>query len=373
MAYSIILTGCTGILGRHILYELLINKYQNKEINNIYLLIRSSSQKTVNNKIESILKHSYRPTQLDFYEKIENFSCIKIIDADLLDINLSAKIKEAKIKDTCIVIHNGATTNLGINKMAYDENYNINYLGTCNLLKAVSYLSKKFIFISTTYSCGIQEGLIPENYLEVKNKIFRNYYEEIKAKTETYVQNKCQELSLEYQIIRPGIICGRLLDAPLFFTPKFNVFYEYANFFFRNIYLKNLSLRISCNLEAGLHIIPVDYVAKGIIKSLNSDHQQINITNNKQLKLTNFFQKTLSIFEFDNFEFVDHITKPNNKLEKLYYHTVGKIFHSYFINPNYDYQVKTIQSLLPNTSIPDIEENFENILLFAKQNLFKNL
>ena len=50
-------------------------------------------------------------------------------------------------------------------------------------------------------------------------------------------------MGIEWQILRPGIVSGRLMDSPLYFTSKFDVFYGWAKFFYNLSRIEQLYYR----------------------------------------------------------------------------------------------------------------------------------
>lgn len=128
------------------------------------------------------------------------------------------------------VIHCAGSTNLLNTNDSKELVYNQNFLVTKNLLKELPTSVNRFLYISTAYSFGIQNNKVNdfiENY-EVSN--FRNPYEQSKYESERFVKETCKIKNINAQILRPSIICGRLIDKPLFEKPKFDVFYSWAIF-----------------------------------------------------------------------------------------------------------------------------------------------
>ena len=100
------------------------------------------------------------------------------------------------------------------------------------------------------------------------------------AKVEIEVARCCERKGIPFQILRTSIICGRVMDAPLYYTPKFDVFYGWLKFFWQ---LKRAELhsplRLCVHEAATMNVVPVDFVAKAIVKALRSHVGQLNIVN----------------------------------------------------------------------------------------------
>ncbi|MCE9500247.1 MAG: SDR family oxidoreductase, partial [Leptospira sp.] len=269
------------------------------------------------------------------------------------------------------------STNLSNNDAAYKELHKLNYEATVNLLKCCLPFTKKFIFISTAFSVGHREGLIENNYnSKYTKRENRNPYEALKWKAEHEIMKICEENGIVWQILRPGIICGRLIDAPLYFTPTFNVFYAAGKFFHfvSNNLQKELNLRVAINKETGLNIIPSDYVAKAIVRAFqNDDVKELNIVHSKSTPLIFFLKHMAHQLGFNGVQFVDKKPADMNTLEKLFYRTVGAQFDGYINTPKHEFDVKPLRKLLHDIEEPSIMDDFDNLYAFALANDFKDL
>ncbi|MEN9579764.1 MAG: hypothetical protein RJA70_2773 [Pseudomonadota bacterium] len=87
-----------------------------------------------------------------------------------------------------------------------------NVEGTRNALTLAHKLNAKlFVYVSTAYTCGQQEGVISESIHDFKPK-FNNSYEESKYTAEKLVQAFCEEHGMRFFIMRPAIIVGSSFD-----------------------------------------------------------------------------------------------------------------------------------------------------------------
>ncbi len=114
MNHNYILSGSTGILGSHILYELMMNIHLNDYHGSIVLLIREKNNVTLKKRLKELFKPELVPDFLltiDFKRIIkENITLIK---HDLVDEQLNLEELNNDIKYT--LIHSAASVNLGTN------------------------------------------------------------------------------------------------------------------------------------------------------------------------------------------------------------------------------------------------------------------
>ena len=160
---------------------------------------------------------------------------IQILDTDINNPHLPQGLVEINSNELT-VIHVAASTNLMQGDNAEQDVYLNNNLATKNLLASLPHkLVKSFVYISTAYSCGVQQDIskLGNDYQDLEKTNFRNPYERNKAEIEDYLVRECKILDIDLKILRPAVVCGRLIDAPLYCTTKFDVFYGWAKFFYK--------------------------------------------------------------------------------------------------------------------------------------------
>jgi nucleoside-diphosphate-sugar epimerase len=375
---NIILTGATGGVGSHVLFELLRDYIQHKIDGKIILLVRANRKlkQSAYQRIVQLLSSNHAPNFIQDINLDMMLSFITVIESDLNDVDLEEKLSKNKRSENCYLIHSAATTNLRQTEEAYEENYKINYQGSLNLLKACASFVAKFTFISTTYSSGIQQGMIPNNYSTLDRGTFRNHYEVIKAKLEEELKQVCAAHNIKYQILRPAIVCGRLLDKPFYRIASFSVFYGYAKFFhgLSNRKAKE-RIRIECTPNVGLHIVPVDYVAKLIARAYDKDYiLELNIAPRHDFNVRDIISVVTGHLGFMHIEFTTTLGEdPDNVSEHLYYKKVDPIFGPYMKTDKYDFDISAISDLFPQLTAPDVREHIEDLISFAVEHNFKPL
>ena len=371
---KIILTGATGVLGSHIMYELLEHFIKNAITGKLYLITRNKGKISATERVNELLSSSYTPIILkeQGLEKLHHY--IEIIDSDLAQIQdaFSEKIKGAYF------IHSAGYVNLSTDEeqreKIFEENTNI----TKAIFKTFSPFIKKFIYISTAFSSGERKGLIDNDFHNLKFKpTHRNAYENAKFDSENFVVEQCLSLGLPYQILRPSVIGGKMIGKESnFFIPKFMVFYLLAKFFHftanRNSTQENV--RFMVNDTTGLNIIPVDYVAKVILNTFQRDDiQQLNIVNHTSFNIVKGLQLIMKEVGYTNFSTVPDTLDFSylNSIEKLYYESIGKHLKPYFITEANEYDTTLLNSIL---EIPKIDsEALTNMIRYARINNFKDI
>lgn len=365
---NFILTGATGVLGSHVFYELLLIIHRNNYDGKLVLLVRSKKEKTYIQRFEELFGDKLLP---DYVHEVD-LERIKVNNITLIDFDLDETPKEdiKKTLNTCKfhLIHCAASVNLGNNTTAYEEIKKTNYDGTLNLIEALKDHLHKVSYISSAFAFRqLEEG---GNELD-----YRNHYEQFKAIIEKEVFRKCEASGIDCQVLRPSIICGRLVDYPHHVIGRFLVFYLFGAFFYRikQSTYSNLPLRITINPNSGLNIIPVDYTAKAIVRAMATDIKELNIVSSKYVPNTFTIPSLLKEVGWHNFEFVYKQPEDLNAAEKLYYRSVGPQLSNYLMAPDYDFDMDVLGELMKDIPQPDIYNHFEALCKYAVEQEFTNL
>jgi dihydroflavonol-4-reductase len=179
-----LVTGATGLVGTHILVDLLKNGEY----------VRAT--KTSNSNLELVKKI------LKYYELEEHFEKIEWVDLDVLDISQCIDA----VKDIDHVYHSAAI--VSFLKKEREMMYKINIEGTANIVNAcLAENVKKIGFISSVAAIGRNKS----NTYSEKNKWSTNkdnsHYSITKYKSENEIWRGVQE-GLDAVITNPGIILG---------------------------------------------------------------------------------------------------------------------------------------------------------------------
>ena len=331
-----LITGVTGVVGSHILFELLNDKLdKNHDIEKIYVIVRRKEKISAKNRVSAILTHKDSPNYIKKHNLEKLLNCIEVLEVDLLDHeNIQKKLPSEKL----LIIHAAGSTNLSSDLKACLEVENNNLKATQNLISSLQNTLSTFVYISTAFS----EGFINDN----QERVFRNPYEKAKYDTENTVIHICEKNNINWKILRPSIVCGRVIDSPLYFTPKFDVFYGWAKFFYTFKNQITTQFRIFVDEKSSLNIIPVDVLAKKIVfYSSNYQTKIQNLINNTSIPIENQIKSVMNSLNITNYSIVNTLPEKLNKIEEIYYSTIGKIFEPYiskpitFINEKYDLKI----------------------------------
>ena len=371
---KIILTGATGVLGSHIMYDILEHYINNNIDGKLYLITRNKGKVTAKERIIELLSSNYTPKILLEKGTISLLKYIEIIDTDL--VQLQDTFTE-KLKDSYF-IHSAGYVNLSTDEDQKEKIFNENAVMTKAIFQLFSPFIKKFIYISTAFSSGARKGLIDNDFHNLNFELeHRNAYENAKYHSEEFVIEQCKALNLPYQILRPSVIGGKMLGTEnRYFIPKYMVFYLMAKFFHFTAQRKDQqqNVRFAISENTGLNIIPVDYVSKVIVSTFQrTDIVQLNIVHNQSFNLVKGLQLIMKEVGYSNFSII-----PNgldfdykNTIEKLYYESIGKHLKPYLTSAASEYDTTLLNSIL---EIPKLDsESFTNMIRYAKLHNFKDI
>ena len=371
---KIILTGATGVLGSHIMYDILEHYINNNIDGKLYLITRNKGKVTAKERIIELLSSNYTPKILLEKGTISLLQYIEIIDTDL--VQLQDTFTE-KLKDSYF-IHSAGYVNLSTDEDQKEKIFIENAVMTKTIFQLFSPFIKKFIYISTAFSSGARKGLIDNDFHNLDFELeHRNAYENAKFHSEEFVIEQCKALNLPYQILRPSVIGGKMLGTEnRYFIPKYMVFYLMAKFFHFTAQRKDQqqNVRFAISENTGLNIIPVDYVSKVIVSTFErTDIVQLNIVHNQSFNLVKGLQLIMKEVGYSNFSII-----PNgldfdykNTIEKLYYESIGKHLKPYLTSAASEYDTTLLNSIL---EIPKLDsESFTNMIRYAKLHNFKDI
>ena len=372
---KIILTGASGVLGSHILYEILELFIKKPNVNNkLYLLTRKKGKTAASERINTLLSSDYTPNNIKKLGLNNLQQYLEIIDFDLktADLNFLGKLKDSYL------IHSAGFVNLSTDEALKDKIFDENVLLTKSLFTILSPFLKKFIYIGTAFSSGARKGLIATDFHNLDfTPQHRNAYESAKFYSENFIAAECKAINLPFQILRPSVIGGKMLgDENNFFIPKYMVFYLLAKFFYiaakRKGHQENV--RLIVHNKTSLNIIPVDYVAKVVANTFEKDDvEQLNIVHHTSFNMTTGLELIMKEVGYTNFTFIaDEVDfQYKNTIEKMYYESIGKHLKPYFIADANEYDTTLLNSIL---EIPKLDnEAFTNMIRYAIANNFQDI
>jgi nucleoside-diphosphate-sugar epimerase len=372
---KIILTGATGVLGSHIMYEILELFIKKPNGNNkLFIIARGNGKNSAENRINELLSSYYTPKVLQNIGLNQLNNYIEIIGEDAV---VNGNIFLEKIKGAYL-IHSAGYVNLSTDEALKEKIFNENVQLTKTLFSVLHPHIKKLIYIGTAFSSGVRRGLIGNDFHTLDfTPEHRNSYECAKFHSENFIATECKAIGLPFQILRPSVIGGKMLGTENnYFIPKYMVFYLLAKFFHftakRNG--KQENVRIIVNTETNLNIIPVDYVAKVIVNTFENDAiDQLNIVHHTSFNMKKGITIIMNEVGYTNFTFISDEAdfQYKNAIEKMYYESIGKHLKPYFITDANEYDTTVLNSIL---EIPTLDnEAFTNMIRYAVGNNFQDI
>ena len=372
---KIILTGSTGVLGSHIMYEILELFIQTpNDANQLFIIARNNGKNSAGERINEFLSSDYTPKIIRDKGLTVLNQYLEIID---LDSNTIEETFLEKIKGAYL-IHSAGYVNLSTDEDLKDKIFDENVQLTQKLFSIFHPYIKKFIYIGTAFSSGVRKGLIANDFhnLDFKPE-HRNAYEYAKFHSENFIAKECKAIGLPFQILRPSVIGGKMLGTENnYFIPKYMVFYLLAKFFYFTSKRKGKqeTVRFIINTDTGLNIIPVDYVAKVIVTTFERDDiEQLNIVNYNSFNMVQGLQLIMKEVGYTNFTLIPNNFdfQYKNAIEKLYYESIGKHLKPYFIADANEYDTTLLNSIL---EIPKLDnDDFTNLIRYAIANDFQDI
>ncbi len=365
-----LLTGGTGIVGSHIIFEWIHKAIVEKTVNHLFLVIRDSNV-SAKQRLTAILQDKSRPNFLNDYTLKACLEKITVISNDLASIT-----KENLSKfDFNTIIHCAGSTSLLHTSDSKKKVHTQNYLITKQLLEQLPKSVNRFIYISTAYSFGIQDKRVNDDINQHEVTHFRNPYEQSKYESEQFVKETCEAKNIAAQILRPSIICGRLIDMPYYETPKFDVFYSWAIFLDKYAEKAKENFRIWIDKKSGLNIVPVDFVSKAVLYAfLNPGIKELNIINPKQILHKDYVGDVLESFKINSYEYIEKKPEDLTIFEQLYYKSIGGLFEKYVSIPDLQFQPDLILKLIDQLQLDitlGVHENFMNLINFSVEKKFR--
>lgn len=252
MSDYLLLTGATGLVGRYLLRDLLL------EGKAVAVLIRPQDKGSPQERLEEVLRHW--ETELD--AQIPRPICLEG-DITRPDLGLTAQARRWAGKHCTAVLHNAASLTF-LGKDRSNEPWLSNLAGTANILQFCRHAGVRHLhYVSTAYVCGNRLGAILEAELE-HGCGFRNDYENSKYEAEKLVRSASFLESLT--VYRPAVIVG---DSRTGYTSSYHNLYSYFQFAWMLRQYANLQedgrwhvpVRLNVTGDEGRNLISVDWVS----------------------------------------------------------------------------------------------------------------
>jgi thioester reductase-like protein len=255
MKPPVFLTGATGFLGMEVLARLL-----EAGDRDVVALVRARDADGARERIDGVLAKLWRDPS-PYRDRVHAVAG----DVTSPGLGIASTERTALAEDVGAILHCAASISFDL---PLDEARAINVEGTREVIgfarecKALGRL-ERFVHVSTAYVSGKYEGTFRERQLDAGQE-FRNTYEQTKWEAEHIVR---AATDLEPAIARPSIVMG---ESDSGWTPAFNVLYWPLRAFSRGLFDEIPALP-----SAHVDIVPVDYVADGLVRLLDVPDQGV--------------------------------------------------------------------------------------------------
>ena len=313
---NVLLTGSTGFLGIHILFELL----KNKEVKKIYCLVRNKENISSEERLYRKIKYYYN---LD--NEIENLirEKIEILDGDIGKENFGLnKVEYNKLKNTITTVINSAANvrHYGKFEKFYQTNVDSinNIINFCNTNISLAHIST--LSIAGFKEIETENKIFDEDLIYIKQTFNNNPY----LITKFYAEQKILESSTNAKIFRLGNIMPRVKDGK--FQDNYN----------QNAFMSAIRLILKLGkipkeyLNLKVEFSPVDECAESIVRLIqlecknkiyhivNENETQIKeileTLDGNQVQITNKaeFLKSLNNYDEIGSEYIKEYILQNN-------------------------------------------------------------
>ncbi len=247
-----LITGATGLVGRYLLRDLLLNGHQ------LAVVVRGSRRTNPATRIEQILQYWEKEHQCSLPRPV-----VLSGDISLPGFGLSAEDRDWVQANCNSIIHSAAILEF-FGKDRAGEPWRTNYDGTRHMLQLCRELGIRDIhYVSTAYVAGMQKQRVMEGSLEA-GQTFRNDYEESKFEAEKLV--RAADFAEHVTVYRPAVICG---DSQTGYTNTYHGLFVYLRLMAMLIPVlptgpdgkKKTPIRVKFTGKEPRNLIPVDWVS----------------------------------------------------------------------------------------------------------------
>ncbi len=255
---TVYLTGGTGFLGSHFIRNHLLNGEYD-----VHCFVRGSSDQACTSR----LKQTVLAVNTSYPGKRElNLDGMTAIPSDITLPQLGLR---EEWMDMAQRRPQGSTffhfaSSLSFEEKNRDRIYDHNINGVKHALEVASTLRcDVFFYISTAYTVGIHEGRVAERLH--RPAAFNNYYEETKCAAEHLITEQCEAKGLRLVIVRPSVVIGPSESCKTG-GGKTGLYGLIREMHRLKRHLQHVPVVADGNPDAGVNLIPVDYVCRDIFR-----------------------------------------------------------------------------------------------------------
>ncbi len=243
----VLLTGATGFVGGQVMLRLLETGHE------VLAPVRAASEHDAAARLESALDALSVPAALR--------AGARTLPGDLCEpeLGLSVPARREVLATVDALVHCAASVSFAMT-IAEARAVNVTATaGTTRLARALHERGRlvRAVHVSTAYVAGTHAGVFREDDRYVGQK-FRNAYEQSKLESELLLAERAADLPLT--VVRPSIVVG---ESDSGWTSAFNVLYWPLRALARG-----LLPTVPAQAEGLIDMVPVDYVADGIVHAL---------------------------------------------------------------------------------------------------------
>jgi len=245
MTSCVFLTGATGFVGSETLARLL-----ERTDREVVALVRAPDAEGARERLHGVLEGLGLEDGCGRVHAVAG-------DVTAPGLGLSEAERFAVANRIDAVVHCAASVSF---TLGLPESRAINVEGTRRVVELAERAPdlERFVHVSTAYVAGTRPGRFTEDDLD-RGQDFRNAYEQSKWEAERLVRGHA---GLPLTVVRPSIVVG---DSQTGWTSAFNVVYHPLQAFARG-----LVDTIPADPSSIVDVVPVDYVADGIVAALEA-------------------------------------------------------------------------------------------------------
>jgi thioester reductase-like protein len=247
-----LLTGATGLVGRYLVRDLLLNGHQ------LAVVVRPSRRQSPRDRMEEILQHWERELGRSLPRPV-------VLSGDIAEpgFGFSPEDREWVAQHCDTIMHSAAILEFYGSDRA-GEPWRTNLGGTQNMIALCRELKIHDIhYVSTAYVAGYQDGRVLESSLDA-GQSFRNDYEASKFEAESLV--RAIDFAEHVTVYRPAVISG---DSVTGYTNTYHGIYLYLRLMALMIPAvppdedgrRHTPIRLRMTGHERRNIVPVDYVS----------------------------------------------------------------------------------------------------------------
>ncbi|MBD3671945.1 MAG: SDR family oxidoreductase [Planctomycetaceae bacterium] len=355
----LLMTGCTGLLGRYLLKDLLEAGIP------LAVLVRPTRRQSAADRVESIVATWERQLGQQLPRPV-------VLEGNLSEESLGlSSDSEDWVRSNCYgVLHNAASLSF-VSGPRDAEPWKTNLTGTELLLNLCRDTGiREFHHVSTAYVCGARQGTIYEQELD-EGQALSNDYEWSKLEAEKLLREA--DFLDTKTIYRPSIIVG---DSETGFTTTFHGFY--AALQLSHVISKGIAqmtegeekpkFRVNLDGNENKNLVPVDWVSAFISHAIPKQHlhnQTYHLTPQNPVTAETIMNVLTAIHNSqDLVQLVGAETRIENpnEIERMFYENM-QVYSSYWKNdPNFD--TSNTRQAAPHLPCPMMDE--DRMMMLAK-------